>query len=223
MIEERYIRTVGTLMPDEINALHQKRVCIVGCGGLGGNILEMLARIGVLNITVVDGDVFAESNLNRQILCTEKNIGEHKTDHAVQRVKSINSEVKIIAHKVLVVEENAAEILGDHDVIIDALDNVSSRLLLEKYGEALNIPLIHGAIHGWMAQVAVIMPGDRILSRLYSALTTQPPSAPSFTPTLCASIQVSETIKLLCGRETLARGKLLMFDLFDNSVYTFTI
>ena len=223
MIEERYAKTVGTLTPDEANALHHKRVCIVGCGGLGGNVLEMLARIGVLNITVVDGDVFAESNLNRQVLCTEKNIGEHKTDHAVQRVNSINSTVKIVAQRVFLDDANATEILRDHDVIIDALDNVPARLLLEKHAEALNIPLIHGAIHGWMAQVAVVMPGDRTTSKLYSVSSPPPPSTPSFTPTLCAAIQVSETIKLLCGKQTLARGQLLVFDLFDNSIYTLTV
>jgi molybdopterin/thiamine biosynthesis adenylyltransferase len=223
MIEERYVKTVGTLTPDEVTLVRTKRVCIIGCGGLGGYILEMLARAGIMHITVVDGDVFSKSNLNRQLLCTEENIGEYKADHAVRRIEKINSEVHIRAHNVYLGEENAEEILRNHDVAIDALDNVPSRLLLEKYAEKLNMPLVHGAIHNWLSQIAVVMPGDRTLTRLYGTSQGQPPAVPPFTPPLCAALQVSQTIKLLCGRETLARGQLLVFDLYDNSVNVFTI
>ena len=223
MFTERYAKTIGTLTQDEVSALHGKRVCVVGCGGLGGYILEMLARIGILNITAVDGDVFSESNLNRQILCTEKNIGEYKAGAAAQRIKEINSEVQASAHTMYLDEKNAAEILRNHDAIIDALDNVRSRLLLEKQAEMLNIPLIHGAIREWFAQIAVIMPGDRILSRLYGASNNTSPSVPPFTPAFCASLQVSETIKLLCGKESPARSRFLIFDLFDNSMNSFTV
>ena len=223
-VEERYTRNIGTLTLDEMNTLQKKRVCIIGCGGLGGHILEMLTRIGILNITVVDGDVFSPSNLNRQVLCTEKNIGEYKAVHAVQRVKQINSAVTISAHTMFLNDDNAEAILHGHDVIVDALDNVPTRLLLEKHAEALNIPLIHGAIHGWMAQIAVIMPGDKILSRLYGTAAKAPtPTNPSFTPAFCASLQVSETVKLLCGKETLAKNQLLMFDLRDNSMFAITV
>ena len=224
-IPERYQRTIGVLTQEEMNALHEKSVCIIGCGGLGGYILEMLARLGVLNITVVDGDVFSESNLNRQILCTEENIGEYKTDAAVRRIKKINSEVRIRSHKVFINDENAAWILRDHDVIIDALDNIPSRLLLEKYAETLKIPLIHGAIRGWFAQVAVVMPGDRTLEKLYhSGTRTQSPiPAPPFTPAFCASLQVAQTVRLLCGNETLTGGRLLMADLSENSFNVFTV
>ena len=223
MIKERYARTVGTLTQDEVSALHIKRVCIVGCGGLGGYIMEMLARIGIMNITAVDGDVFSESNLNRQLLCTEKNIGEYKAGCAAQRISQINSEVKICAHKVYLDEENAEEILRNHDVLIDALDNVPSRLLLEKHAEMLNIPLVHGAVREWFAQIAVVMPGDRMLSKLYGASANVPLSVPSFTPAFCASLQVSETIKLLCGKESSARSRFLIFDLYDNRMNSFTV
>jgi molybdopterin/thiamine biosynthesis adenylyltransferase len=206
---------------EEMRILGEKRVCVVGCGGLGGYILEKLARIGVLSLTAVDGDVFSTSNLNRQILSTEKNIGEYKTDAAARRIREINSEVIIHTHKLFINEENAEEILRGHDVIIDALDNIPTRLLLERYAQKLKIPLIHGAIQGWLAQIAVIMPGDRVLEQLYGTYKSNTPSTPAFTPAFCASVQVSETIKLLCGRETLKRGCLLMFDLCDNSVNTF--
>jgi molybdopterin/thiamine biosynthesis adenylyltransferase len=112
--------------------------------------------------------------------------------------------------------------LQGHDAILDALDNVPARLLLEKTAQALGIPLVHGAIHGWFAQVAVIMPGDRILENLYGNAALPPPSVPSFTPALCASLQVSETVKLLCGRKQ-ENGRLFMFDLTDNSMNVLTM
>jgi molybdopterin/thiamine biosynthesis adenylyltransferase len=222
-IGERYEKSIGTLTASELRLLREKRVCIVGCGGLGGNVLEMLARLGVLHITVVDGDVFSPSNLNRQVLCTEANIGERKAGSAVLRGKAINSEAIIAAHPVFLSEENAEELLHDHDAIIDALDNIPSRLLLETYAEALGIPLVHGAVQGWMAQVAVVMPGDRTLGRLYATAKSVAPSAPSFTPAFCASLQVSETVKLLCGKKTIAKNHVLVFDLLDNTMRTFSV
>ena len=229
-IPERYERSIGALNEQEIKALHEKNVCIIGCGGLGGYILEMLARLGILNITVVDGDVFSKSNLNRQILCTEENISEYKAEAAVRRIKKINSEVHVRSYKVFITDENAAEILRGHDVIIDALDNVPSRLLLEKHAEELGIPLIHGAIRGWFAQTAVIKPGDRLLYRLYQSAGSSRDAkkksftpAPPFTPVFCASLQVTQAVKLLLGKETLAGGKLLMADLSENSLNVFDI
>jgi molybdopterin/thiamine biosynthesis adenylyltransferase len=222
-LKERYARNLGTLTPQEIALLGEKRVFIAGCGGLGGYVLEMLARIGILNISIADGDVFSASNLNRQLLCTEDTIGMPKTEAALLRIKEINPEVKLIVHPVCIDEKNAAELLAGHDVIIDALDNVPIRLLLEKYAETLGMPLIHGAIHGWLAQIAVIQPGDRTLEKLYGGSKPAPPSVPSFTPAFCASMQVSETIKLLLGKETAARGNLMLFDLYSNDLNIFSV
>ena len=101
-IPERYLKNTGTLQPEEIKLLGKKRVFVAGCGGLGGYILEMLARLGVLNISVADGDAFTAGNLNRQILCTEQNIGMYKTAAAIKRIQEINSEVKFNAHQVYV-------------------------------------------------------------------------------------------------------------------------
>jgi len=220
---ERYNRAVGALTRDELAGLHEKHVCIVGCGGLGGYILEMLARAGVLHITVADGDVFAESNLNRQILCTEANIGTHKTEAAIKRIREINSDVILCTHGEYLGEENAVEFLSGHDVIVDALDNAASRLLLERFAESLNTPLVHGAMQDWVAHIAVVMPGDRTLSKFYGSFTPPPPAVPSFTPAFCAAIQVSETIKLLCGKKPPERGKVLIFDLYDNSMNVISV
>ena len=220
---ERYSRTLGALTAEELSMLHKKSVCVVGCGGLGGYILEMLARIGVLNISFADGDVFTESNLNRQLLCTEKNIGVLKAKAAEERIKKINSNVTFSSRVEFITEENVEQFLLGHDVIVDALDNVSSRLLLERFAEILKIPLVHGAMQDWVAHVAVVRPGDKTLSKFYSSFKTPPPAVPSFTPAFCASVQVSETVKLLCGKETLQSGQMLIFDLYDNSMNVITV
>jgi len=222
-MKERFKRNIGALTAEEQKILSGKKVFVAGCGGLGGYIIEMLSRLGCLNITVADGDVFGETNLNRQILCTENNLGKSKAQEAAVRIKEINSDINIIAHSEYITEENAEKLLQGHDVIIDALDNIPSRLLLEKYAEKAGIPIIHGAIQGWLAQIAVIMPGDRLLEKLYKSRESAPPPVPSFTPAFCASLQVSEAVKLLCGKETLAKGELLVFDLTDNSINKFTL
>jgi molybdopterin/thiamine biosynthesis adenylyltransferase len=222
-MKERYKRTLGVLTEGEIAGLGEKRVFVAGCGGLGGYILEMIARLGIKNITLADGDVFCETNLNRQILCTENNIGRTKTEAAVLRIREINSEAIVQSFNVFIDEQNAKELLQNHDVIMDALDNIPSRLLLEKYAEKLNIPLIHGAIDGWFSQTAVVMPGDRTLEKLYQSCTSVPPPVPSFTPAFCASLQVSEMVKLLINKETLPRHHILLCDLYDYSMDIFSV
>jgi len=201
-----------------MGTLSQKRVFVAGCGGLGGYAVEMLSRAGVLHISVADGDVFSRSNLNRQLLCTEATIGASKAACAAVRAGEINPAVQVRVHPAYINEENAEGLLRDHDAVIDALDNVPSRLLLERCAETLDIPLIHGAVREWFAQIAVIMPGDRILAKLYGEAAAATPSVPPFTPALCAALQVSETIKLLCGRDSPAKRRLLIFDLLDYSV-----
>jgi molybdopterin/thiamine biosynthesis adenylyltransferase len=103
-------------------------------------------------------------------------------------------------------------------VVIDALDNIDARKILARSCAALNIPLVHGAIRGWYAQVTVILPDDGdVMERLYpeSAKVTDK-TCLAFTPALCAALQVSECVKLLCGRDAPLRGKLLSADLLDQ-------
>ena len=120
MVLERYIRNVSALSEDECKLLGEKRVVIVGCGGLGGLCIEALARIGVGHLRVIDGDVFEESNLNRQLLCTEGALGREKALVAAERVKHINSIVEVDARvtmltgKTISVTSSAARVLH-HD------------------------------------------------------------------------------------------------------------
>lgn len=219
-MEARYSRNIGTLTEEENNKLKKFTVCVVGCGGLGGYIIEMLGRLGIGSLIAVDGDVFEESNLNRQILSMVNLMGKSKALAAKERMNSVNPEVFIEALQKRLTMENGKAIMKDADIVVDALDSIESRLILESLCEELNIPLVHGAIGGWYGQVTTVLPGDKTLSRIYSnkGLTgiEKKLGNPSFTPALAASIEVSEVIKLIIGRGELLSNKVLFVDMLDQ-------
>lgn len=216
----RYSRNMKMLSEGEIEKLHQMRVCVLGCGGLGGYVIEMLSRIGLGHLTVVDGDVFEVTNLNRQLLSTVENLGKSKALTAKERAGVVNPETDVRVFSDFVDENNAVDLLKGHDVVVDALDTIDLRKMVAEVCGQLGIPLVHGAIAGWYGQVATILPGDHTLERIYA--TQQKRGAeqvlgnPSFTPALVASIQVSEVIKLLLSRGDLLTHSVLLIDLLYN-------
>jgi molybdopterin/thiamine biosynthesis adenylyltransferase len=219
-ILDRYRRNVETLTLEENDRLKDFKVCVVGCGGLGGYVIEMLGRLGIGTITVVDGDCFEESNLNRQILSDSKSMGVNKALKAKQRMEEVNPLVDVQAIGIKLTNENGLDIIKDSNVVIDALDSIGTRLILENLCDELNVPLVHGAIAGWYGQVSTIFPGDKTLSRLYKSKVLEGIEKklgnPSFTPAFVASIQVSEVIKILIGRGELLRRKLLIVDMLNQ-------
>ena len=218
-MHERYERNIGAVTQAEQEILSTKRAAVIGCGGLGCYAAEFLARIGLGHITLIDGDVYAVSNLNRQLYALETNLGKSKVLAAKERLLSVRSDLSVAVFDVFLGEENAGELLKGHDVIIDALDNVKTRLLAEKAASALGIPLVHGAVKEWGAQICTIFPGDSLLSLLYSSVKGEfeKPSVVSFTPAFCASLQVSEAVKVLLNKDTVLRRKLLIADMKNNS------
>lgn len=216
----RYDRNVGTVSKQEQALLQEKSVCVIGCGGLGGGVIEGLARLGVGRLTIVDGDVFDASNLNRQVLSNEENIGEGKAAEGVRQMKQINSQVEICPLHTMLDAQNCRDIIRNHDVVADALDNVQSRLILEDACEKEGIPLVHGAIAGWNGQVAVVRPNDRLLHIIYQNLEDRGAEVetgnPSFTPAVVSGIQVAEVLKLLLGKEGTLENRLLMIDLLSH-------
>ena len=187
-------------------------------GGAGGYIIEMLGRLGIGNITAIDGDVFEESNLNRQLLSDVEVLGYKKAIIAQLRMAKVNPLINVNAVTERLTQANGKQILSGADVVVDALDNIESRLILEALCEELNIPLVHGAIAGWYGQVSTILPGDKLLSHFYATKDLQGAEKkygnPSFTPAMVASIEVSEVLKLLIGRGELLSKKMLLIDLF---------
>lgn len=226
-MQKRYIKNENMLTREENLSLHKKNILVVGCGGLGGHLIEQLARLGIGYITAIDGDVFDETNLNRQLLSHVDNIGQPKALAAKAHIARVNPEVKLTAIHAFLDESNAEEIINGHDVICDALDNMNTRLLLQKYAEKLGIPMVYGAIAGWYGQVTTIFPGDNILGSIYQGGNNkgieQELGNPSFTPALVASIEVSEVVKILTGRGQLLRNRFLMINTLDHEYEVFDI
>lgn len=210
---ERYSRNIPAISEKEQDQLKEKRVFIAGCGGLGGNIIENLVRMGIGHITAIDGDVFEASNLNRQLLSSEAAIGYSKAETAAKRAAAVNSDIDFRVTQTFLTEENAEELISGHDLVIDALDNVPARLWLEDACEKQNITIIHGAILGWNVQAAVVPPGSRLLHQLYQHGASSQKTSLPFTPAFCAAIESAEAVKYLCGRESDLSGKLLLADL----------
>ena len=219
-MDRRYERNMKMLSIDENQRLKSFNVCVVGCGGLGGYVIEMLSRLGIGRITAVDGDVFDETNLNRQLLSDESSIGISKAAKAKERVEKINSNVIVNPISSMLRGENARSIISGHDIAIDALDSIEARLELQKACSDENIPLVHGAIAGWYGQVSTIMPGDNTLDFIYGQNRgnglEKTLGNPSFTPANVASYQVCEALKVLLSRGEVLRGKILFIDMLTN-------
>ena len=215
MMEERYIRNFDALSEKECALLREKTILIAGCGGLGGYLIEMLLRLGVGEIRVADGDRFEASNLNRQLFSAPGLLGRLKAEVAAERAAAVNPNVRFVAVPEFMTEANADHLIRGCDAVLDALDSVASRNLLAKACAETQVPLIHGAICGWNAQAAVIMPGDDLMERIYpkgAALTSK--ASLSFTPAFCAALQTALCVRLLTGRE-IETGKLYVADLLD--------
>jgi len=219
-MDKRYARNMNMLTPEENQNLQRFRVCVVGCGGLGGYVIEMLGRLGIGHITAIDGDVFEESNLNRQLLSDTETIGFSKAETARRRMQVVNPLIQVRAVQEHITAQNGEDQLRDHDVVVDALDNVESRFVLRDVCAHLGLPLVHGAIGGWYGQVTTILPGDNTLDLLYpkeaSGGIEKILGNPSFAPGLVASIQVSEVLKILIGRGQLLQKRLLHIDLYSQ-------
>ena len=225
IIPERYHRNLGVISPLEQVKLLQSKVAIIGAGGLGGTILELLTRMGIGKLIIADKDIVVDSNLNRQILSNETNLGQIKTEAAVKRVKEINSSVEILGHSVFINSDNVKKIIEGAEVVIDALDNLPSRFVLQKACRDLKIPLVHGAIAGFNGQLTTIFPEDKGLELIYGSNKDLPEhgselelGAPTVTPALIASLEAQEVIKILLKRGKLFRNKLLYLDIEEGTI-----
>ena len=210
----RYSRNIPALSEAECAVLRGKTVAVIGCGGLGGYLIEYLTRMGVGAIRCVDGDRFEESNLNRQLLSAVDLLGCGKADAAVQRIRAVNPDVQAEAVPVFLEADNARALIAGCDAVLDALDNIQSRKILAQACRQEQIPYVYGAIAGWVAQAAVFMPGDDFVQKLYPEdAVIRDKSVLSFTPAVCAGMQAALCVKLLAGR-SVQTGVLHYADLF---------
>jgi len=194
--------------------LSNAKVVIAGVGGLGSPISIYLAAAGIGNIRLIDHDNVDLGNLNRQILYHEQDIGKRKVSSARAKLESLNSTIVIEDINESITEDTVFDLVGDNDLIIDAMDNFPARRLLNRVAINKGIPLFHGAIHGFEGSVTSIIPGvTPCLSCLYKndPKQTSPPVI-GVAPAVIGCIQATEVIKYLIGIGELLTNRLLIYD-----------
>ena len=228
-IQEQFSRTELLLGKAAIDKLAGSRIAIFGIGGVGGYAAEALARIGIGTLDLIDSDKVTLSNLNRQIIATHKTIGRYKTDAAAERIADINPGAKVNIYNVFYTKDTADSFdFSKYDYIIDAIDTVSSKLILAVNAKAAGVPLISSMGAGnkldpTMFEVADIYdtsvcPLARVMrhelrklgiERLKVVYSKEPPVIPpdnvrvpgsvSFVPSVAGLIIAGEVVKDICG------------------------
>ncbi len=196
--------------------LKQARVFVAGVGGLGSISSYYLTAAGIGHLTIVDRDKVEGSNLNRQIIHWTGNIGDWKTDSGALKLRSLNPYCSIQAIQAEITEDNCESLVGDCAVIVDAMDNMKTRRILNRVSVRKGIPYIYGGVHQLDGMATVCIPGKSpCLECVFPAPEHEAPSAPQgilgATPGVIACIQSMETIKYILGFGELLTGRLLTF------------
>jgi len=221
LLPARYRRNQRSLSCRQQLSLFRGKVAVIGCGGLGGYIIEELTRLGVGHITVVDPDTFEEHNLNRQLFSKVDNLGQPKVAVAAGRIKEINPTVTIVPVQDAFTGRNGKGLIEKVDVVADALDSIPHRLELAEVCEKCDIPLVHGSVGGWYGQVTTQFPGEYTLQKIYSRCSGEGGIEKdlgnlSFVVAMIASIEVAEIVKILLGEGSTLGGRMLSLNLLDT-------
>jgi molybdopterin/thiamine biosynthesis adenylyltransferase len=220
IVPARYLPNLGTIGVVGQIKLLRAGAAIVGLGGLGGYVAEALARMGIGHLLLIDGDVFEQSNLNRQLLCTEESLGVEKARAACRRIAEVNGAVETHGRAEVITRQNLPRLLQGADVVVDALDRLPTRLALQKGAQVLGIPMVHGSIAGFLGQVTTIFPEDVGLLGLYGDEDELPQQGleaelgtPAATPMVVAAWEAQEVVKVVTGHGEPLRHRLLIIDM----------
>lgn len=221
---QRYLRNAGSLGLAGQKKLLQSRALLIGVGGLGGTIAQLLARMGLGTLILADGDFFSEDNLNRQAFSLEQNIGQGKVQVACSEILKINAATEVEIFAGFVKENELASLIRGVNVAMDALDNMPTRFLLEKVCKEGKVPLVHGAVAGFSGQVTTIYPEDVGFKAFYGESQTIPEKGIEVElgnlagiVSTVASLQVQEVIKIITGLGRPLRNRLLFLDSLNGS------
>jgi len=224
-------KNIGTVTLEEQETLRDSSVAIIGCGGIGGFAFELLVRSGIGKITIVDGDVFDISNINRQILSNYKNIGKKKAKEAEKFARSINAEIEITAIDKNLDEKNAKQILKGNKAVVDGLDNALSRVILSRTAKELKIPYVFGACQRTIGYSTVFTPdgasyeevfnlpskgkklSDEIKKQLLAAQRCD--SVLGVVSNLVGSIEAMQTLCVLLEKEHIEAPKFIHINAFE--------
>lgn len=217
-LDNRFEKNTGIMTMAEMEKIAQTRVLLVGLGGLGGFVASSLARLGVKSLVLVDYDRFSPSNLNRQLYASVDTLGKSKVDVLVGELKKINPDIEITAFldSVYNLDASVYEKVG---LIIDAVDEIKTKLFLETISEKHHNPLLHGAVGGWYGQVGISLPGSSLLHDFYGIVSEgleKTMGAPTFIPPIVANLMVAEMIKFVNRRPGVLTNKIMMVDTLNN-------
>lgn len=225
VVPQRYLRNIGSLEIAGQKKLLQAKALLVGAGGLGGTIAQLLARMGLGILVMADGDFFTEDNLNRQAFSLEENIGVSKVRAARSQIMKINAATEVETYEGYVTDKELAFLIQGAEVAVDALDNMPSRFSLEKVCKEAKVPLVHGAVAGFSGQVTVIYPEDTGFASFYGSPAVVPEKGIEVElgnlagiVSAVASVQVQEVVKIITGIGRPLRNRLLFLDSLTGSV-----
>ncbi len=194
--------------------LKQAKVVIAGCGGLGSPATIYLAAAGVGTIRIIDHDKVELSNLNRQVLHWDKDVGRSKVESGQEKLSQMNKNINIDSINETITDKNVSTLIAGFDVVIDALDNLPTRFILNKAAIGQGVPFIHGAVYGLEGRVMTVIPGKSACLRcLYQGMPPQQKfPVLGTTPAVIGAIQATEAVKLITGIGKLLTNRLLIYD-----------
>ncbi len=194
--------------------LKNTKVFVAGCGGLGSPIATYLAAAGFGSLVLVDMDVVDLSNLNRQILHWDKNVGEPKVKSAYEKLSRLNPAIELLPLNVEITEDNVEEMTKGCDIILDGMDNFPTRYLLNRASLRHRVPFVHASIWGMEGRITTFVPGK---TACLECIFPRAPPKEKFpvlgaTPGVLATLQVTEAVKVLLGLGEPLLDRLLVYD-----------
>lgn len=222
---------------EEQEILRTTPIVIIGCGGLGGTIIEQFVRAGFEELTIVDQDVFDETNLNRQVRSNLDTVGKSKVKITKSAMEQINPNINITDYDLIIDEKNISKILKGNKILVDAVDNVYTRVLISREAKQQGMVFVHSAVEKTMGQLSVFEPKSVSYEELFRlksvdkaldddvknyllSISAKKPQVLGVTPSIFGSLQVNETIKyILNKKDVVLAPKVLMWDLFNMSSF----
>lgn len=215
----RYYRNSSTISLNEQEALSNVSVLVIGLGGLGSHVIEALARIGFKKIGICDFDVIDSTNLNRQLLALEKNIGLSKAQLAYERIKEINSSIDVIVYQDKYPNKVISKYFSDYDLVFDCLDSIETRILLEQECIENNKKLVYGTIAGNYGYLGIIDKDNILIAQQMNITKSIEKSLgnPYYIVAVVAALQVKLALQVILNKEYHSRG-FYSIDLDDLSI-----
>jgi adenylyltransferase/sulfurtransferase len=223
---DRYSRHIimDEVGPEGQRALLDARALVVGAGGLGSPVVQYLAAVGVGTLGIADGDDVERSNLQRQVVHADADVGRPKVESAREYVERLNPDVTVRTHGRRIGPDDVADVVDDYDLVVDASDNFPTRYLLNDACRLADLPLVHGAIYKFEGQATTLAPGGPCYRCLFPE-APEPGTVPDCAttgvlgalPGTVGCVQATEAIKLVLGAGEPLTGRLLFYDALEMS------